>query len=86
MVGAPPFDHSVTIPAAVIFLTQEKKLLGCLYGSSNSQREVPRMLALWRAGRLDLESMISARRPLDEINVGFDDLRAGKGIRTVLEL
>lgn len=86
MVGAPHFSHGVNIPMAVLFLTQEKKLLGCLYGSSNSQREVPRMLALWRAGRLDLESMVSARRPLDEINAGLDDLRGGVGIRTVVEL
>jgi Zn-dependent alcohol dehydrogenase len=30
--------------------------------------------------------MISARRPLDEVNEGFDDLRQGRGLRTVLTL
>jgi len=30
--------------------------------------------------------MVSYRRPLDEINEGLDDLRAGRGIRTVLSL
>jgi S-(hydroxymethyl)glutathione dehydrogenase/alcohol dehydrogenase len=44
------------------------------------------MLSFWRAGVLDLEGMISFRRPLDEINAGFDDMRAGRGIRTVLDL
>ena len=37
-------------------------------------------------GVLDLESMVSFRRPLREINDGFDDLRAGRGIRTVLSM
>jgi Zn-dependent alcohol dehydrogenase len=41
---------------------------------------------LWRAGRLDLESLVTARRPLEEINVAMDDLRAGRGVRTVLSL
>jgi Zn-dependent alcohol dehydrogenase len=30
--------------------------------------------------------MITARRPLEEINEACDDLRAGRGVRTVLEL
>jgi Zn-dependent alcohol dehydrogenase len=30
--------------------------------------------------------MVSFRRPLREINDGFDDLRAGRGIRTVLSM
>jgi S-(hydroxymethyl)glutathione dehydrogenase/alcohol dehydrogenase len=85
-VGAPPADHAVTISPAVMHVVSEKKLLGCLFGSSNAHREVPRLLSLWRRGALDLESMISFRRPLAEINEGLDDLRAGRGIRTVLSL
>lgn len=84
-VGAPPADQVLSI-SAIGHVVQEKKLLGCLFGSSNPHREVPRMLGLWRAGVLDLEGMISFRRPLDEINDGFDDMRAGRGIRTVLTL
>ncbi|HEV8295656.1 MAG TPA: Zn-dependent alcohol dehydrogenase [Acidimicrobiales bacterium] len=85
-VGAPAADQSVTINPAVMLIVTEKKLLGCLYGSANAHREVPRLLSLWRRGALDLESMISYRRPLAEINDGLDDLRAGRGIRTVLSL
>jgi S-(hydroxymethyl)glutathione dehydrogenase/alcohol dehydrogenase len=85
-VGAPGADQSLTINPAVGHIVQEKKLLGCLFGSANTHREVPRMLSLWRRGSLDLESMISFRRPLAEINDGLDDLRAGRGIRTLLTL
>ncbi len=85
-VGAPPFDQGVTIPNVVLFVTSEKKLCGCLLGSCNSLREIPRMIELWRAGRLDLEGLITARRPLAEVNEGFADLAAGRGIRTVIEI
>jgi Zn-dependent alcohol dehydrogenase len=84
MVGAPPLEDSLTIPATVIFGSSEKKLLGCLLGSSNSLREIPRLIGLWRAGRLDLESLVTARRPLDEVNRALQDMREQQGIRTVL--
>ena len=86
MVGAPSADQNVTIAPAVLHVVQEKKLLGSLLGSVNSHHEVPRLLALWRNGRLDLESMVSFRLDLADINAGFDHLRAGRGIRTVLTL
>ena len=41
---------------------------------------------MWRRGVLDPESMVSYRRPLAEINEGLDDLRAGRGLRTVLAI
>ena len=85
-VGAPPLDDAITIAPAALFTISEKKLLGCTLGSVNSLREIPRLVELWRAGRLDLEALITARRPLAEINQAFDDLRAARGIRTVLSL
>jgi Zn-dependent alcohol dehydrogenase len=85
IVGAGPADQTLTL-IPVLFTITEKKLLGCLLGSSNSQREIPRLLSLWQSGRLDLESMVTAQRPLDEINEAVDDIHAGRGIRTVLQI
>jgi Zn-dependent alcohol dehydrogenase len=70
----------------VILTITEKKLIGCVLGSCNSLREIPRLIALWQAGHLDLESLITARRPLAEINEAMDDLRESRGIRTVLTI
>ena len=64
----------------------EKKLSGCVLGSCNSLHEIPRLIALWRAGRLDLEGLITARRPLEQINEALADMRESRGIRTVLAL
>jgi S-(hydroxymethyl)glutathione dehydrogenase/alcohol dehydrogenase len=85
-VGAPPFEDPINIPSAVIFAISEKKLCGCLLGSSNSLREIPRLISLWKAGKLNLEDMITSRRPLAEVNEGLEDLAHGRGIRTVLEI
>jgi Zn-dependent alcohol dehydrogenase len=85
-VGAPPLDHSIEIAPASLFTVASKRLLGCILGSCHSTRDIPRFLALWRAGRLDLDAMITGRRPLAEINEAMDDLRASRGIRTVLEI
>jgi len=85
-VGAAPIDEVISIAPAALFTLSEKKLLGCALGSCNSVRDIPRLVALWQAGRLDLEGLVTARRPLAEINEAMADLRAGRGIRTVLTL
>ena len=63
-----------------------KRLMGTLLGGCNSLREIPRLIELYQNGRLDLEALITARRPLSEINEAMDDLSAGRGIRTVLDI
>ena len=83
MVGVPRQDETVAVPA-LLHNVYEKKLVGCYLGSANPRLELPRLLALWRAGRLDLEGMVTARRPLDEIGAAVADLVAGRGLRTVI--
>ncbi|MDG2270994.1 MAG: Zn-dependent alcohol dehydrogenase [Halioglobus sp.] len=83
-VGAAPLDQGIEINPFTLFSSFEKKLYGCLMGSSNSLHEIPRLSSLWQSSQLNLESMVTNRRPLEEINEAFDDLKAGRGIRTVL--
>ncbi|MCW5893945.1 MAG: Zn-dependent alcohol dehydrogenase [bacterium] len=83
-VGAAPIDEAITIMPAALFTLQEKKLLGCALGSCHAVRDIPRLLALYQAGHLDLGALVTARRPLAEIDAALADLRSGRGIRTVL--
>lgn len=85
-VGAPPLTHKLEFAPAALFVSSEKKLTGCLLGSSNSLLEIPRLIGLYQAGKLDLEALITAHRPLDEINEAMSDLTASRGIRTVLSI
>ncbi|MBM4266299.1 MAG: zinc-binding dehydrogenase [Deltaproteobacteria bacterium] len=84
-VGAPPIQEMVSFMPAP-FVISGKRILGTVLGGANSLRDIPRYIALWRAGRLDLEALVTARRPLADINVALDDLRASRGIRTVLQI
>jgi Zn-dependent alcohol dehydrogenase len=84
MVGAPDPSERLSRISPSQLIGQEKRLLASMVGSSNGPRFFPRLLALWQKGLLDLESMVSFRRPLSEINEGFDDLLAGRGVRTVV--
>ena len=86
MVGAAPIDHAVTLNPAVLFMLSERKLIGSFLGSCYGKRDIPKLLDLWRAGRLDFEGMITARRPLSAINDAIADLTAARGIRTVIDL
>ena len=85
-VGAPPIDQGISIPGVVAFSAMEKKLIGCLLGSVHAQRDIPRLLALWRVGRLDLEAMITHRLPLEQTETALDLMRHREGLRTVLNV
>lgn len=86
MVGSPPVAEPLSYPSATLFAASSKRLTGTLLGGANSMHEVPRLLALWRAGRLDLEALITGACSLDDVQVAVDDLRAGRGVRTVVSL
>ncbi|MCU1500073.1 MAG: Zn-dependent alcohol dehydrogenase, class [Acidimicrobiales bacterium] len=86
MVGVAPLDDPFTYPLPALLALGGKKLLGCLLGSCNSLRDIPRFVALAQAGHLDLAALITGRRPLADINLAFDDLRTATGVRTVIEI
>lgn len=83
MVGAAAFTEAPAFPAAGL-LFMEKKVLGCYYGSCNPRRDVPKLVELWRAGKLDLEGLVSQKLPLEGVNDAFAAIEAGTAIRTVL--
>ncbi len=83
MVGAAPVEDQVQVNPALTMFT-EKRLVGSLLGSCWAPRDLPRLVALWRAGRLDLDAMVTSRRPLEQVNEAVADLEAGRGLRSVL--
>ncbi|MQA84724.1 MAG: NDMA-dependent alcohol dehydrogenase [Streptosporangiales bacterium] len=64
--------------------TMEKQLVGSIFGSVNSRRDIPRLLQYYQEGALDLDSLITRTYRLEEINQGYQDMRDGKNIRGVL--
>jgi len=66
-------------------LMGEKRLRRSSYGGARPLRDFPMLARAYLDGRLKLDELISGRIKLDDINHGFEDLRAGKSIRTVIE-
>jgi S-(hydroxymethyl)glutathione dehydrogenase/alcohol dehydrogenase len=83
IVGMPRVDAKVTLSAWGLFY-DEKRTLGCYYGSAQVQRDFPRFVELVETGRLDIGSMVSRRIKLDEVNDAFRAMEAGEVIRSVI--
>lgn len=85
IVGAGRGDAVLSLNGFEMFFS-EKALLGSYYGSADVRTEFHRLIRLWRAGRLDLEGMVSARLQLDQINEGLDAMQRGAVIRQVVTI
>jgi S-(hydroxymethyl)glutathione dehydrogenase/alcohol dehydrogenase len=83
MVGMPSTDAVLTLPAFRMF-SEEKRLLGCWYGSAHIDRDFQRCIDLVEAGRLDIGTLVSRRVGLDDLNQAFDDMMAGRVLRSVV--
>ncbi len=84
VVGAGKYADEVTFNPYELFF-MEKTIKGCFYGSADVRTDFHRMLRLWRAGKLDLEGMISRRIDVGDINDAFDAMAKGEVIRSVIE-
>ena len=84
LVGIPRLDVMLTLPAMLGIVLQERTIKGCWYGSSDLRRDVPRLIDLYREGRLRLEELVSRRIDLSEVNEALDAMKAGDGTRSVI--
>jgi S-(hydroxymethyl)glutathione dehydrogenase/alcohol dehydrogenase len=83
VVGAGRADRQVEFtPFELLF--DGKRLLASLYGSAEVSRDFPRLIGLWRAGRLDLEGMITHRVALDDLDGALAALGAGEVVRQIV--
>ena len=84
LVGIPPLDVMLTLPAFLGLVLQERTVKGCWYGSADIHRDVPRFLDLYRNGQLRLDELVSRRIGLDGINDAMAAMNAGEVARSVI--
>jgi Zn-dependent alcohol dehydrogenase len=84
-VGLQPPDAKITLTAPVVPLSH-KRVLGCFMGGIDPQRDLPKLFALYQAGRLPIDRLVSAHRPLTETSEALDDLANARGLRTLIDL
>lgn len=82
-VGLPNPAEMLSIPA-VSLVGDGKTLMGSYMGSSIPSRDIPRYIALWRAGRLPVDRLLTSTSPLSDINRLLDELASGAAIRQIV--
>ena len=85
LVGQPRHDQDLTIHS-MLQNFGGKILQASCGGQTNPTVDIPRYLNLYREGKLKLDSLITHRFPLDEINVALDKIRAGGVGRCMLTI
>jgi Zn-dependent alcohol dehydrogenase len=83
LIGIPSPTDELQIPAISI-PRMERRILGSMYGSARPDRDFPLILELYMRGRLALDELITDRLTLEQIPAGFELMRRGKSIRTVV--
>ncbi len=81
-----PWTETNVTMSMLDLMVMEKEVVGSIFGSSRPELDVPKLLDLYRDGLLDLDGMVTKTYPLDAINEGYEDMRAGRVIRGVLQL
>jgi S-(hydroxymethyl)glutathione dehydrogenase/alcohol dehydrogenase len=67
------------------FLITGRRIAGSSFGGVKGRDGVPVLVDRWLAGEIDVESMISHRISLDDVNRGFELMEQQDGIRSVIE-
>ena len=76
-------DTNVTLNLAMLTLMQ-KNLQGTIFGGGNPHYDIPQLLSMYKAGKLNLDDMITRQYKLEQINDGYTDMLEGRNIRGVI--
>ena len=64
--------------------SKQQRILGSKMGSVTIERDIPRLASLYQQGKLELDSMVSGRYPLEQINAAMDSVRRGEALRNLV--
>ena len=81
--GLPPTQANMELNVSLL-VGEERVLKGSYIGTCVPTRDIPRFIALYRAGRLPVDRLMTGTLKLDEINEAFDRLHRGEAVRQVI--
>ena len=83
IIGLPPVKEMLSfMPLELI--GSEKTMTGCFMGSTNLKVDIPRLIALYQAGHLKLDELITGRYPLELINEAIESTEKGEALRNLI--
>jgi S-(hydroxymethyl)glutathione dehydrogenase/alcohol dehydrogenase len=77
VVGMAPLGEEACLDAYLL-TWQEKTVKGSFYGSTRARVDMPALIDLVRAGKLDLDDLVTRQSPLDRINEAYAALDGGE--------
>lgn len=77
-------QKDLTTLKTVSLSLEEKTLKGSYYGSARPREDFPRLMSLYRHGRLKLDELITHRYPLEQAPQAFEDLAQGRNARGMI--
>ncbi|KAG8454168.1 hypothetical protein GDO86_000709 [Hymenochirus boettgeri] len=82
IIGEAPSTAQISFNPLMLFTGRTWK--GSIFGGWKSKEAVPRLVADFMANKFNLDGLVSHMLPFNQINEGFELLRSGKSIRTIL--
>ncbi len=82
-IGRDPNEQE-THPLDLMFMLMAKEVFGTIFGHNVPRIDIPRLLQLYRDGKLKLDELVTRRYRLDEINQAYHDVEQGNVLRGVL--
>jgi S-(hydroxymethyl)glutathione dehydrogenase/alcohol dehydrogenase len=67
------------------FLITGRRVCGSSFGGVKGRDEVPKLVERYLAGDIDVDSFVSHKLALDDVNHGFELMEAQDGIRSVID-
>ena len=83
VLGVTPLETEVSIPIMPLIF-EEKVVKGSVYGSSRPRIDIPKLINLYRAGKLKLDELVTRTYSFDQINEAYAALERGEVARTVV--
>jgi len=83
VVGMPPLGVKAEFDI-LLLADNSQRIVGSKMGSANIQTEIPKLIELYKRGRLKLDELITARYPLDDINEAIASVKRGEALRNVI--
>ena len=83
IVGLPSFGEKLSL-LPFDFIRGERILTGSFMGSVRLREEIPKLAALYKAGILKLDELISGKYPMDRINEAIENVEEGKALRNII--
>ena len=68
----------------VTLVSWGQKLVGTKMGNARIGEDIPELLDLYRAGKYQLDPLITGRFKLEAINEALDEVRSGKAVKNVI--